>query len=157
MHCGGFDVFLFSIILPKNRKKYILKWLNTYCNHIKIQFKVFVYHVKTLFPLRYYVSLRRPKIFDKITQFIWTLLKGQLNSGWIYEVIISLKIPTKKTEISALPWPHKFILTLTDKLNVKSTEIFWQIVVAFSVYMNSNIQKNDVPNNFVGTFVLNLR
>ena len=28
--------------------------------------------------------------------------KGQLNSEWIYEVIISPKIPTKNPEISAL-------------------------------------------------------
>ena len=42
-------------------------------------------------------------------------------------------------------------------VNVKSTGRFWQIVVAFSEYINSNIQKNDVPNNFVGTFCVEFK
>ena len=62
-----------------------------------------------------------------------TLIKGQLNSEWIYEVIVSPKMPTKK---GFLPyplksfqgrnpgnfwlaiwekwWPYEFILNLTD-------------------------------------------
>ena len=122
---------------------------------------------------------------EKATKIWWnhtddlnlTILKGQVNSEWIYEVIVSLKIPTKKQRF--LPYPLinfqgrisvifgwdfgrsddliNFALNLTDKLNVKSTEIFWQIVVAFSVYMKANIQKNDVPNNFVGTFCVEFK
>ena len=62
--------------------------------------------------------------------------KSQLNSDWIYEVIVSSKIPTKNYRDYFLPylliifqgrnpsnfwlafwdkrWPHKFILNLTD-------------------------------------------
>ena len=37
------------------------------------------------------------------SQIFFEFTKGQLNSEWIYEVIVSSKIPTKITEISALP------------------------------------------------------
>ena len=61
--------------------------------------------------------------------------KGQLNSEWIYEIIVSPKTPTKnyrdfcpgsllkiRAEISVIfgwdfgkkQWPHKFILNLSD-------------------------------------------
>ena len=61
--------------------------------------------------------LDHPKAFW--FDFIFGLLnsKGQLNSEWIYEVIVSPKMPTQKSFkflVGICLWPHKFILNVTD-------------------------------------------
>ena len=69
-------------------------------------------------------------IFLQFFSLVSLSCKGQLNSEWIYEVILFPKIPTKNYRDSALPsnkllcnfwlefckksWPHEFILNLTN-------------------------------------------
>jgi hypothetical protein len=57
---------------------------------------------------------KNPQKIMKSSRMIWRLLKGQLNSEWIYEVIVSPKMqtknykdfcPTKQTRIVAKKTP----------------------------------------------------
>ena len=68
-----------------------------------------------------------PNIFRKWWRLYFA--KDQLNSYWIYEVIVSAKIPTKNYKdfqgrnlcnfwILEKRWPHKFTLNLTDLYHV---------------------------------------
>ena len=46
-------------------------------------------------------------------------LKGQLNSEWIYEVIVSPQMPTKNLKGNKLPGQKSFIFLVND--------IFWKL------------------------------
>ena len=50
----------------------------------------------------FYLPDRNGGLGGTLETLLQKLFKGQLNSEWIYEVIVSSKIPTKITEISAL-------------------------------------------------------